>query len=216
MNISRHESIFRSRSNIIYLILLISISIFSFGCMNVRGTESINNASVEKEQFRNKRIAIMPVKEQAALFTDSLLSLRTALNEKLGETLRVKLSGAKVIDVNSTVNTLNTKGKLGTLDDALKTYDSTGVFDHRMVSSLCSSIGADYLVFSRLKAEKMSVGLIGKGFSASLEVMIVSKHNNDVVWGGSGEFKRGGMLGFGSTDNKVAAEQLVNLTFSKL
>ena len=62
----------------------------------------------------------------------------------------------------------------------------------------------------------MSVGFIGKGFGASLEVMIVSRASSSVIWGGSGEFKRGGMLGFGSTDNKAAADQLVALTFSKL
>ena len=189
---------------------------FSFGCMNVRGTETITSTSVDKEQFRNKKIAIMPVKEQTALSTDSLLSLRTAINEKLGNKLRDKLSGVKIIDVTSAMNTLNNKNKLGTLDEALKTYDSTGVFDHRMVSALCSCLGADYIVFSRLKAEKMAVGFIGKGFGASLEVMLVSRGNSEVVWGGSGEFKRGGMLGFGSTDNKAAADQLVNLSFSKL
>ena len=64
-----------------------------------------------------------------------------------------------------------------------------------MVSALCSCLGADYIVFSRLKAEKMAVGFIGKGFGASLEVMLVSRGNSEVVWGGSGEFKRGGMLG---------------------
>ena len=201
---------------VIYLILLLSISMFSFGCMNVRGTETITSTSLDKEQFRNKRIAVMPVKEQAALSTDSLLSLRTAINEKLSNKLRDKLSGVKIIDVTSSMNTLNNKNKLGTLDEALKTYDSTGVFDQRMVSALCNCLGADYLVFSRLKAEKMAVGFIGKGFGASLEVMLVSRSNSEVVWGGSGEFKRGGMLGFGSTDNKAAADQLVNLSFSKL
>ena len=128
---TNNRKVLQFRSAAIYLILLVSISIFSFGCMNVRGTETINGATVEKKQFRNKRIAIMPVKEQAALSTDSLLSLRTALNEKLGEKLKEKLLGAKVIDVSNTVNTLNTKGRLGTLDDALKTFDSTGVFRPR-------------------------------------------------------------------------------------
>ena len=99
----------------IYLILLLSISMFSFGCMNVRGTETITSTSVDKEQFRNKKIAIMPVKEQTALSTDSLLSLRTAINEKLGNKLRDKLSGVKIIDVTSAMNTLNNKNKLGTL-----------------------------------------------------------------------------------------------------
>ena len=32
---------------------------------------------------------------------------------------------------------------------------------------------------------------------------------------GSGEFKRGGVFGFGSTENKQAAEELVNLAFEK-
>ena len=200
---------------LINLALLVAVGLLSSGCMNVRGAETINSASVEKEQFRNRKIAVLPVKEQAALSTDSLLSLRTALNEKLGEKVREKLGGAKIIDENSAVTTLNRKGKLGTLDELLKTYDSTGVFDSRLVSSLCNCLGVDYIVVSRLKAEKMSVGFVGKGFGASLEVMLVSHANSSLIWAGSGEFKRGGMLGFGTTNNKAAADQLVNLAFSK-
>jgi hypothetical protein len=91
----------------------------------------------------------------------------------------------------------------------------TGVVDKKTIDSLCSILHSEYIVFPRLKAEKMAVGFVGKGFGASLEVMIVGNAKKEVVWGSSSEFKRGGMLGFGKTENKAAAEELVKLAFEK-
>lgn len=56
----------------------------------------------------------------------------------------------------------------------------------------------------------MAVGFVGKGFGASLEVVIIDKAKKEIVWGGSGEFKRGGVFGFGSTENNQAAEEWKN------
>lgn len=195
----------------IFLFLLLTIS----GCMNVRGSETINDAPVSKAEFSKKTIAVLPVKEQATLSTDSLLSLRVALNDQLDDKIKEKLPESKIIDTKTSVNILNNQNKLGLLDDFIKTYDSTGVFDRRMIDSMCSVLKTDYIVFSRLKAEKMSVGIVGKGFGASLEVAIISKAGHDVVWGGAGEFKRGGIFGAGGTDNKKAAEELIRLAFAK-
>jgi hypothetical protein len=188
--------------------------IFSItGCMSVRGTEALNDAPLSKDQFSKKSVAVLPVKAQSSLSTDSLLSLRAALNEKIDDRIKERLPNSKIVDTKSAVNTLNDKGKLGLLDDLIKTYDSTGIFDKRAVDSLCATLNSDYVVFSRLKAEKMAVAIMGKGFGASLEVDIIGRDGKDIVWAGAGEFKRGGILGFGTTDNKKAAEELVDLAF---
>ena len=203
-----------SSTGLAALLLLLSCFALS-GCISVRGSESINDAPMSKAEFSKKTIAVLPVKEQAALSTDSLLSLRVAINDQLDNKIRAILTGSKIIDTKTAVDILNDQNKLGLLDDFTKIYDSTGVFDKRMIASMCSVLKTDYIVFSRLKAEKMSVGFVGKGFGASLEVAIVSQATHDIVWAGSGEFKRGGIWGAGGTQNKKAAEELVKLVFQK-
>jgi hypothetical protein len=198
--------------------LLCFFLIFGAGCMNVRGSESINTAVVSKDQFLHKKLAILPVKlvqDQGGQYSsDSLISIRVALNEKLDEEFKKKLSNSTIISANTSADILNDKDKLGTLDDLAKAYSSTGFFDKRVVASLCSMFKSDYIIFPWLRAQKMSVGFLGKGFGASLEVMIIDK-NGETVWGGVGEYKRGGIYGFGSTDNKAAAEELIGLALAK-
>ncbi len=198
--------------------VFISIIAVITGCMNVRGTESINVMEVSKEQFLNKKIAILPTKlvqEQSGTYSsDSLISIRVAINEKLDKKIKEMLPNSKIFDAKISGNTLNDKGKLEILDDLVKTYNNTGIFDKRIVDSLCRMLNSDYIVFPWLKAQKMSVGFIGKGFGASLEVLIINK-DGEIVWGGVGEYKRGGIYGFGTTDNKVAAEELIRLAFAK-
>ena len=196
-------------------LLMLMICVAVSGCMSVRGSESINDAPVSKAEFSKKTIAVLPVKEQTALTTDSLLSLRVALNDQLDDKIKEKLPDSKIISTKTSVEALNNQNKLGLLDEFMKTYDSTGVFDKRMIDSLCGVLKSEYIVFSRLKAEKMGSGFLGKGFGASLEVTIVSKARHDVVWGGAGEFKRGGIFGAGGTQNKKAAEELIRLAFAK-
>ena len=184
-------------------------------CMNVRRSETIDGMQAPKEKFANKTIAVLPVKAQTSIATDSLLSLRMAINEKLDEKIREKISGAHIIDTKGTVNILNNKGKIELLDDIIKTYENTGVFDKRLIDSLGNMFNSHYIVFSRLKAEKLAISFLGKGFGASLEVVIIDNSKNEIVWAGTGEFKRGGMFGFGTTENKQAAEELIRLAFAK-
>jgi hypothetical protein len=210
---SKQPREFRIGKSFSFLLLVGVIALNLSSCMTVRGSESMNSQVVSKEQFANKKIAIFPVKAQTALTTDSLLSLRTALNEKIDEKIKGKLPDSTIIDTKTTINILNDSGKLEILDDIVRVYENTGVFDKKLTSSLFNIVKSDYIVFSRLKAEKMSIAFMGKGFGASLEVVIIGKSQNDVIWGGSGEYKRGGVLGFGTTENKTAAEELIRLAF---
>lgn len=106
--------------------------------------------------------------------------------------------------------------KLRFLDKLLTTYDSTGVFDKRLVTSLAHTLKSNYLVMSRLRSEKKDVSFLAKGLDATLEVIIIDASKDQTVWAGSGDFKRGGIFGFGSTAANQAAEELVNLTLSTL
>ncbi len=199
----------------VHFVFIFLISAFLSSCMNVRGSESIYDTPAPKENFAGKTIAVLPVKEQASLSTDSLLSLKVAINEKLDDKIKEKLSNSKIINSKTSVNILNDSGRLEVLDDLVKVYENTGVFDKKTLDSLFSLLKSDYIVFSRLKAEKMAIAIVGKGFGASLDVIIIDKNQKDIVWGGTGEFKRGGMLGFGTTQNKEAAEELIRLAFAK-
>jgi hypothetical protein len=53
-----------------------------------------------------------------------------------------------------------------------------------------------------------------KAATITLEVSIVSKQTKEVVWGGSGSYRKGGVMGFGGVDDKYVAEELVKLVFS--
>ncbi|MFZ3137874.1 MAG: DUF4136 domain-containing protein [Thermodesulfovibrionales bacterium] len=205
----------RTKKAGILFVLFTALIFLSHSCMNVRKSETIGDMQAPKEKFVKKTIAVLPVKTQTSLATDSLLSLRMAVNDKLDDKIREKINDARIINAKETVNILNDKGKIELLDDIIKTYENTGVFDKRLIETLGHMFNSHYIVFSRLKAEKMAVSIIGKGFGASLEVAIIDNVKNEIVWAGSGEFKRGGIFGFGTTENKQAAEELVRLAFAK-
>ena len=201
--------------NVAGVLIAVLIFLMMVGCMNIRRSETISDSRVSKEQFSSKTVAVLPVKAQSTFAPDALMPLRMALNEKLDEKVREKITGANIVDTKTSVNILNDKGKIEILDDIIKTYDNTGVFDKRLVESLGNILKSDYTVFSRLKAEKTDAGILGKGFASSLQIIILENAKNEMVWAGSGEFQRGGVFGFGSTENKQAAEELVNLAFEK-
>ena len=50
------------------------------GCLQVTGSESLGPSLQNKESFANKKIAILPVKTQAQLSTDTILPLRNKIN----------------------------------------------------------------------------------------------------------------------------------------
>jgi hypothetical protein len=58
--------------------------------------------------------------------------------------------------------------------------------------------------------------VISRGMGASIEVMLVNASTGTIEWGGSGEWKRGGIFGAGKAPPEEAAENLVNLAFSSL
>jgi hypothetical protein len=185
------------------------------GCMTVSGKQTIveNNSATS---FAGRQVAILPVKAQTSLAPDSVLSLRNEVNKRLGQALREKLVSSSILDISTTADLLNQHDALPAVEQLVSIYENTGIIDKRQTNALGTALGSNYLVFSRLKAEKLDIFILGKGLAASLEIMILDTNTGRIVWGGSGEWKRGGVFGFGGATSEEAANQLVTLSLSNL
>jgi hypothetical protein len=150
------------------------------------------------------------------LAPDSVLALRAELNKRLGPTLQNKLSSSQIIDIPVVANKLNQTKTLNVFEQLISTYENTGVLDNRHLATLGNSLSSDYILLSRLKAEKIDIAFLGKGMGASLEVMLINAGNGEIDWAGSGEWKRGGILGTGGTTPEEMVENLITLTFESL
>lgn len=170
------------------LFLITTLLVLS-GCMTVSGKQSIVESN-STNSFAGKRVAVLPVKAQTSLAPDSVLALRNEINKRLGPSLRGKLVSSGVLEIAHVANLLNQRNALPALEQLVSTYENTGIIDRRQTTSLGQSLGTDYLVFSRLKAEKLDI-FLSKGMGASLEIMIIDTRTGDIAWGGSGEWKRG-------------------------
>lgn len=200
----------------IKLIYLVSSILFVFtGCMSIRNSDEIGTKILSKEQFNGKTIAVLPVRATAAQSTDSVLSLRIALNEKLDSKFKMILPNATILTTTISVKTLSGNKKLDIVDNLIKTYESMGVLDKNLLDSLFTTLNCDYIVFSKLNAEKKDFSFLAKGFMASLEILVIDKTKKEIVWGGTGDFKKGGIYGFGATAAKESASELVNIAMSK-
>ena len=182
------------------------------GCLTMRSGTSAENAFPSGDSYNKKKIAILPVKSQASLTTDSHTPLKKALNKKISKAVQYKMPNAVVIDSQKSLDVLNNAGKLDLIEKLLAGYETTGAFDKKIISSICSALNSDYLIISKLKIEQMDV-VIAKDFSSSLEVMLISKTGTEPVWSGIGDFKRGGIYGAGGTETDQAATELVTLAF---
>ena len=192
------------------LLLLIFV-----GCMSTRNAEKHDTVvPFVKSQFNGKSIAILPVSEaKSSIATESNRGLRLSSNEALDNKVTNLITTAKVTKYKMTAMTLNDSNKLNLLDELFKTYEVTGTYDKKTIDALCSTLNVDYLVVSKLTAGKLDA-ILTKATTITLDVAIVSKQTKDVVWGGSGVFRKGGIMGFGGVDDKEVAEELVKLAFS--
>ena len=197
------------------IILILSIFLFS-GCMTVSDKQTITKETFSsKEIFNNKKIGCLPIKTQTSLSPDSVSGLRNDLNQKIGSSLHNKLASSIVIDVADTSDQMNQRNLLPILEQFFATYENLGVVDKKSVNTIGKTLGYDYLLASRLKAEKLDI-LISKGFGASLEVILIDVGKGDIVWGGSGEWKKGGIFGFGTASANEASASLLKLAFENL
>lgn len=198
-----------------------ALSLMLVGCVTSKQSEVVvpvdgaSHKSTSHSQYRNKRVAILPVRTEAALTTDSVNPLRGALNRKIDDEIRRRLNGAKITDVETTAERINQQNKFEMLDRLFATYNSTGILDKRIVGDFSRLFGSDYLVVSRLKVESMDVGFLTKGSAATLDVLLVDARTAKITWGGIGQYKKGGIFGKGGTPPEKTAEELVNLVFEK-
>lgn len=185
------------------------------GCMTVSNKQTLVESG-SAHSFAGRQIAILPVKAQTSLAPDSVLALRNEINKRLGQALRGKLASSAILDVSTTADSLNQHDALPVLEQLFNGYETTGIIDKRQTAALGSALRSDYLVFSRLKAEKLDLFIAGKGMGTSLEIMIVEANTGKIAWGGSGEWKKGGVFGFGGASAEDAASQLVSLSLENL
>lgn len=193
--------------------------VFSFaqlsGCMTVSNEQTVVDYN-PSYSFAGRKIAVLPVKAQTSLAPDSVLALRNEINKRLGPALREKLVTSTILDVSSTADLLNQRNALSNLEQLVTSYDNTGIIDKRQSNSLKSALGSEFLVFSRLKAEKSDVAFVGKAMGTSLEVMIIAASTGNITWSGSSEWKRGGVFGFGGAPAEEVANQLITLSLNTL
>lgn len=201
----------------IWLIVLSILSSFTLlpGCMTVSNEQTIVDYN-PSYNFVGRKIAVLPVKAQTSLAPDSVLALRNEINKRLGPALREKLVTSTILDTLSTVELLNQRNALSNFEQLVTSYDNTGIIDKRQSNALKSALGSEFLVFSRLKAEKSDVAFVGKAMGTSLEVMIIAASTGHVAWSGSSEWKRGGIFGFGGAPAEEVANQLITLSLNTL
>jgi hypothetical protein len=192
-------------------LLLMSLT----GCMTTRNGNKADNAFPSGDSFNKKNVAILPVKSQTSLTTDSHTPLKKALNKKILEAVKYKLANAVVIDSQKSLDVLNDAGKMDLIEKLLAGYESAGAFDKKLIASLCSALRSDYLLMTKLKVEQLDMSFIAKSFTGSLEVFLLDKRTSEPVWSGIGDFKRMGTYGTGGTETDEAATELVSLAFGQ-
>ena len=207
MKLTLHKPL-ESMLTVLFLLIL-------FGCMTVTDKHTIVESSNASKTFGGKKIAVLPVNTQKSLATDSVMPLRREINKRLGSTLQKKLATSNVKDLADVINKLNTKNALPIFEQLLTTYDNTGVIDIKKTNALGKALGSDYLLLSNLKAEKMDLVLMN-ATGASLELMLVAAKTGKIEWGGTGNWKRGGIFGAGKASPEEVAESMINLDYESL
>lgn len=185
------------------------------GCMTVSSQQVIVEKAQPSQAFANKMIAILPVKTQTSLAPDSVASIRSEINKRLFSELRQRLATASLIDTTMVANQMNEKNVLPVFEQFVATYENTGVIDKQKISTLGRAFGADYLLLSRLKAERLDI-VISRATGTSLETSLINANSGEVEWGGASEWKRGGIFGFGEAKPAEIAAELVTGAFSSL
>lgn len=208
------------KTNSLLRTLIVSASVclvltLQTGCMTVQHGNTVVQNFSNKQVFNGKKIAVLPVKTQTALATDSIQGLRQEVNKRLGQVLKSRLSASTVLDVATVAEELNQKNLLPAYEQFIATYENTGVLDRKQIKALAQGLGSDFLLFTRLKAEKMDI-LISRGFGSSIDTMLIDARTGEVMWSGTGEWKRGGIFGAGEAKLDEAAGRLLDLAFASL
>lgn len=196
------------------LLIMLSLAVLT-GCMTTRNGNKADNIFPPGDGFNKKKVAILPVKSQTSLTTDSHTPLKKALNKKILEAVKFKMTNAVLIDSQKSLDVLNDAGKLDLIEKLLAGYESAGAFDKKLIASLCSVLKVDYLLLTKLKVEQFDMSFIAKSFTGSLEVILLDKRTSEPLWSGIGDFKRMGTYGTGGTETDEAASELVSLAFGQ-
>ena len=190
-------------------VVLVAVAVIAVGCMTVSDSRPVVASSNAGQLFVNKRIAMLPVKTQSSLAPDSVVGIRNEITKLLGPALKTKMPKSVITDIGPVTDQLNQRNILSAFEQLLMTYENTGVFDRQRITAIARALGADYLLVSRLKVEKMDL-LISKGQGGSLDLSMVDANTGEITWAGSGEWKRGGVFGFGGASASEVGFGLVD------
>ena len=212
----RFSGLSKKIPGVVFSCLLI-LCLMAGGCATISSNDSIGSKSVAKSTFVGKKMAVLPVQSaRQTLSTDSIQSLKIAINRILPDRLKEKFPGVIIVDPGASMEIISAKGHNKLLEEIYSAYETTGFTPKQAVALLGRDLHSDYLVFSKLRAEKMDLSWLSKGFGGSLEVLILDAKSNKIVDGGVAQFKRGGIFGTGGTSNSEAAQELVRLVMEKL
>jgi len=196
--------------------LCLSVLMTSANCMSSKSGELIKSHSDSKDQYAKKVIAVFSVIEMSddwkKVSTDSMVPLKNGINVNIDKKFKELLPNSTIINIDKSTKILKQNKKLGLLGDMGQTYAATGDFDDNQISTLSKLLKCDFIVFSRMKIGKGDA-IIVKATGAMLEVFMIDSRKNEITWGGAGNYKKGGIYGFGGTNSEEVAEELVNLTF---
>ena len=185
------------------------------GCMTVSDSVSVVQSSNSAQAFAGKKLALLPLKVQTSLTPDTVTGVRVEISKRLGQGVRGKLPGAVITDMASVSEQLNSRNALPVFEQLSLTYENTGVLDRQRVVALGQTLNADFLLLSRFKAEKLDI-IISRSTGGSLDLSLVNTKTGEVAWAGSGEWKRGGIFGFGGTTADEMATGLVTQALATL
>lgn len=194
---------------------ILSLLLILPSCMSTTGAHIAmqpTNISI----FNNKKIAVLPAKMLTSLGPDSVITMRFEVNKRIAPALQVKIPSAIITGVADVVNQLNQTNSLANFEQLISSYETTGVMDKRQVTTLGQALGCDFLLISRLKAERLDFGFISTGTGASLDIMLVNTSTSEIVWAGSGEWKKAGMFGQGDAEFSEFADNIINPALASL
>lgn len=186
------------------------------GCIATGDSQDLARDQGQISATRGATIAVLPLNlKTGTMNMDSVGAIRNSINARLTNSVKSKLSGSTIRDISASSIALNNTNNLTTLGNLFETYDSTGVIDGRLASTLSRAASAQYILVSRLSVTKIDM-LISKGQATAMESMLINGSNGNVIWSGAGDWKKGGMIGFGGASPDTVADKLVGLTFKSL
>lgn len=139
-----------------------------------------------RDDILNKGIGIMPV-----LGGDEKEQFRRPMGDAVYRHMRSQFGAKNVKSPTEVISIINDNSLSDAYSNAINNYASTGIVPKEMVTKLGASLNTDYLLYSRLLAEReYAYDYITKDMNKVDEIYLQTQvwdtHKGDVVWEGKG------------------------------